>query len=384
MKKIYLDYAATTPVDTRVLKAMEPYWNKYFGNSMSLHFLGEKSDVAVDKSRQVVADFIGGQALSVIFTSSATESNNTALKGVMLANKDKGNHLMVSAIEHDCVLESAKWLAKRGFEVDFIPVDKYGMVDIDYIAKNIKKTTVLVSVIHGNNEVGSVQDIGKIGDICRKNGVLFHSDAAQSFGKVDIDVKRDKIDLLTISSHKIYGSKGVAVLYVGKDVKMEPLLHGGGQEDNKRSSTVNVAAIVGMAEAIKILQKEGKEENKRLKKMRDEFVSKVLASIAGSRLNGSIENYLPHIANISFEKIEGESLLLDLNSKGIMVSTGSACSSRSLQSSHVLTAMGIDHNWAHGSIRFSLGRWTDQKELDRTVVELAKTVNKFRKISPFK
>ncbi len=384
MKKIYLDYAATAPVDTRVLKAMEPYWNKYFGNSMSLHFLGEKSDVAVDKSRQVVADFIGGEADSVIFTSSATESNNTALKGVMWANKNKGNHLMVSAIEHDCVLESAKWLSKRGFEVDFIPVDKSAMVDIDYIRKNIKKTTVLVSVIHGNNEVGSVQDIGRIGKICRKAGVLLHSDAAQSFGKVDIDVKRDKIDLLTISSHKIYGPKGAAVLYVGKDVKMEPLLHGGGQEDNKRSSTVNVAAIVGMAEAIKILQKEGKEENKRLKKMRHEFVSKVLASIAGSRLNGSIENYLPHIANISFEKIEGESLLLDLNRKGIMVSTGSACSSRSLQSSHVLMAMGIDHNWAHGSIRFSLGRWTDQGELDRTVIELAKSVNKFRKMSPFK
>jgi len=384
MKKIYLDYAATTPVDGRVLRAMEPYWNKYFGNSMSLHSLGEKSDVAVDKSRQVVADYIGGQADGVIFTSSATESNNTALKGVMWANKDKGNHLMISTIEHDCVLESAKWLAQRGFEVDFIPVDKDGMVDVDYIAKNIKKTTVLVSVIHGNNEVGSVQDIGSIGEICRKNEVLFHSDAAQSFGKVDINVKRDKIDLLTISSHKIYGPKGVAVLYVGKDIKMEPLLHGGGQENNKRSSTVNVAAIVGMIEAIRILDRQGKEENERLKKLRDGFVSKVLTNIAGGRLNGSTKYYLPHIANLSFEKIEGESLLLDLNRKGIMVSTGSACSSRSLMASHVLTAMGIDHNWANGSIRFSLGRWTKPEELDITVIELAKSVKKFRKISPFK
>lgn len=384
MKNIYLDYAATTPVDPRVVKAMKPYWYKYFGNSMSLHSFGEKSDMVVDEGRRTIADFVNGKVENIVFTSSATESNNTALKGIMWANKSKGNHLMVSAIEHDCVLESAKWLAKNGFEVDFIPVDDQGMVDIDYIDKNIKKTTVLVSVIHGNNEIGSVQNIGKIGYICRKKGVLFHTDAAQSFGKVDIDIKRDKVDLLTISSHKIYGPKGVAVLYVGGGIKLEPLLHGGGQEDNRRSSTVNVTGIVGMVEAIKILKKEGNQENIRIKEMRDRFVSKVLTKIDGSRLNGNNEDYLPHIVNISFEKIEGESLLLDLNSKGIMVSTGSACSSRSLQSSHVLTAMGIDHNWSHGSIRFSFGRWTKQEELNRTVVELLKSVNKLRKISPFK
>ncbi len=384
MKKVYLDYAATTPVDPRVIRSMEPYLSKYYGNSMSLHSLGGKSDEVVDEARGVVAKYINGDSQAIIFTSSATESNNTALKGVLWANRDRGKHLMVSAIEHDCVLESAKWLSKNGFEVDFIPVDKKGLIDLDFIRKKIRKDTVMISVIHGNNETGIIQNIGKIGEICRNKGVIFHTDAAQSFGRVDIDVKRDNIDLLTISSHKIYGPKGVAVLYKDKNVKMEAILHGGGQENGLRSSTVNVPAIVGMVKAIEIIEKEGIAENIAIRKLKNNFIKKILKNIEGSRLNGDLEISLPHIANISFEKIEGEALLLEMDRNGVMVSTGSACSSRTMQSSHVLTAMGIDHNWSHGSIRFSLGRWTTGEELEYTIKVLKQAVLKFRKMSPFK
>lgn len=382
MTRIYLDYAATTPVDPRVMVAMKPYFNKYYGNSMSLHYLGGKSDSVVDETRQIVADYIGGDSQGVVFTSSATESNNLALKGVMWANRNRGNHLMVSAIEHDCVLESAKWLAKNGFEVDIIPVNEKGMADIDFIKKKIKKTTILVSIIHGNNEIGVVQDVAKIGKICKDRGCWLHSDASQSFGRWDIDVKRDQIDLLTISSHKIYGPKGVGVLYIAKGVKIEPLLHGGGQENGIRSSTVNVPAIVGFKKAVEIL--DNNKENTKIRKLRDRLAKMILAKVEGAQINGDLASSLPHIVNISFASIEGESLLLDLDSRGVMISTGSACSSRLLESSHVLRAMGFDHGRCHGSIRFSLGRWTSEEEIERTVEAVKATVDKFRKISPFK
>lgn len=381
-KKIYFDYAATTPVDPRVLKAMAPYFSKKFGNTMSLHGFGREASQVVEKSRKIIADFINAKLEEIYFTSSATESNNLALKGVAFANKYRKKHLIVSRIEHDCVLESSRWLKNQGFEVDYLSVDKYGLVNIDELKKLIKKETVLVSVIHGNNEIGTVQDIKMIGKICHTQNVYFHTDASQSLGKVPIDVKEMNIDLLTASSHKIYGPKGAACLYVRSGVIIEAIIHGGGHEKGLRSSTSNVAAIVGFAKAVEILKNEGATETKKLEKLRNFLIEKILKNIKGTKLNGHLTKRLSNNVNISFSGIEGESMVLELDYQGVAVSTGSACSSRTLKPSHVLTAIGLSHQLAHGSLRISFGRWTTKAEIDKTVQILSKVVNKLRKISP--
>ncbi len=383
-KSIYLDFAATTPCDPRVLKAMLPFFKEEFGNTMSFHDKGAVAFDAIEKSRATIAAMLNSAPEEIIFTASATESNNTALKGVAWSNKHRGRHIIISQIEHDCVMESAKWLETQGFEVTRLPVDEYGLVNLDNLQKSIRSDTILVSVIHGNNEVGVVQDIASLGATCREKKVLFHTDAAQSFGKIPLDVQNMNIDLLTASSHKIYGPKGAAILYKRKGVAMTPLLHGGGHEGNFRSSTVNVPAIVGMASAAEICEKESKTENEKITKLRDKLIHGILKKIPNTALNGHPTKRLANNANISFAFVEGESLLLELNMAGIYVSTGSACSSRNLEPSHVLLAMGKKPEEAHGSIRFSLGRWTTETEIDYVLKILPGIVEKLRKMSPFK
>ncbi len=382
--KIYLDYAATTPTDPRVVKAMIPYFTKNFANTVSIHSFGQKAKEALDESREVIANFLGAKTSEIIFTSSATESNNFALKGIAFANKDKGNHIIISSIEHACVLNSAKWLEKQGFEITRLKVDKNGLVDLKQLKDEIKKETILVSVMHANNEIGTIQPIEEIGKICKKQNVYFHTDAAQSFGKEDIDVRNINVDLLTASSHKMYGPKGVGLLFVKEGTKIEPLLHGGGHEFGLRSSTSNLPGIVGFAKACQLCEQERVKENKKIRKMRDKLIKGVLDKIEDTSLNGHPEKRLDNNANIAFSYIEGESLLIQLDSLGVAVSTGSACSSEKLQASHVLKAINLKPHQIQGSIRFSFGRWSEEKDVDYVLKILPEIVEKLRKISPFK
>ena len=382
--KTYLDYAATTPVDPRVLKAMLPYFTERFGNSVSLYSFGEETKKALEKTRLIIAKALNAKNKDeIIFTSSATESNNLVLKGIAFANQNKGKHIIISSIEHDCVLNSAEWLEKNGFKVTKIKVDKYGMIDPKKIEKAIKKDTILVSIIHGSNEIGTIQPIEKIGKICEKKKVYFHTDAAQSFGKMPIDVQKMKVDLLTASSHKIYGPKGAALLYIKKGTKIEPLIHGGGHEFGLRSSTINVPAIIGFGKAIEICQKEMKKESKRQIKLRDKLINGVLEKIPDAHLNGHGKKRLPNNANFWFSYVEGESIVMDLNSYGIAASTGSACSSEKLEPSHVLLACGLRPEQAHGSLRLTIGRWTKEQDINYLLKILPKTIKRLRKISPY-
>ena len=381
MHRIYLDYAATTPVDPRVSKTMEPFLSENFGNTMSLHSFGQEAKIVLEESREKLAGVINANPNEIIFTSSATESNNLALKGSALASK-KG-HIIISSIEHHCVVESAKWLAKNGFEITEISVDKFGEGNPEDIKKAITDKTILVSVIHASNEIGTIQPITEIGKICKEKNVLFHTDASQSFGKILIDVKKMNIDLLTASSHKIYGPKGAGLLYIREGINIAPLLHGGGQENGLRSSTVNVGAIAGFAAAAEIYKKEGKKENQKLIKLRDKLIKELL-KIKGSHLNGDPKKRLPNNVNVRFDFVEGESLVIQLDMHGIACSTGSACSSATLEPSHVLLATGLKPEQAHGSLRITLGRWTTEKDINYLLKVLPKIVKKIREISPFK
>ncbi len=383
MKKIYLDYAASCPVDKRVLKKMMPYFSKKYGNSSSLHYFGQEARVALEEARKKVADLIWADPEEIIFTSSATESNNMALKGIVSANK--GKHIVISQIEHPCVAETSDWLEKQGVEVTRLSVDKYGLINLSELEKAIKENTILVSIIHASNEVGTIQSLEKISKICQRKGVYFHTDAVQSFGKIPINVKKLKIDLLTASSHKIYGPKGAACLFIRKGIRIDPLLHGGGQENRLRPSTVNVASIVGFAEACQIAQKEisDGQEIKRLINLRNKLI-KNISKIDGVYLNGHPEKRLPNNINFWFSFIEGESIIIQLDLLGICTSTGSACSSDKLEPSHVLLALGLKPQEAHGSLRISLGRFTTEQEVDYLIKKLPEVIKKLRKISPFK
>lgn len=377
MKKVYLDYAATTPVDKRVLKAMLPYFSEKFGNTMSIHSFGQEAKIVLEKSREMVADLIKAKPGELVFTGSATESNNMVLQGI------KGRHIIISSIEHPCIMETAEWLEKKGVKITRIKVNKEGLVDPLDIKKAIRKDTVLVSIIHASNEIGVIQDIEKIGKICQQKGVLFHTDASQSLGKIPIDVNKMNIDLLTASSHKIYGPKGSACLFIKENVKIEPLLYGGGQEKGLRSSTVNIPAIVGFAEACKIAKKEMKEEGQRLTKLKDKLIKQVL-KIEDSHLIGHRDKRLPNIINFWFSFVEGESLVIQLDLNGVAVSTGSACSSMKLEPSYVLISAGLKPEQAHSSLRISLGRWTTAQDVDYLIKNLSLAIKRLREISPFK
>jgi cysteine desulfurase len=381
---VYLDYAATTPVDPRVLKVMLPYFSRKFGNTMSLHGFGQEARQTLEKSREAIADLINAQPEGIIFTGSATESNNLALKGIAFANKNRGKHIIISPIEHPCVLESARWLAEQGFKITILPVDKYGLVNPADVKKLIREDTILVSVIHASNEIGTIQPIAEIGKICRKTSVIFHTDAAQSFGKIPIDVNKMNVDLLTASSQKMYGPKGAGLLFIRKGVKITPLLHGGGHESGLRSSTVNIPAIVGFAEAVRICKKVMTKESRRLIKLRDKLINGVLTKIPHSHLNGHPKKRLPNNANFWFEFVEGESMVIQLDLLGIAASTGSACSSAKLEPSHVLLAIGLKPQEAHGSLRLSLGRWTKEEDINYILKVLPEIIKKLREISPFK
>lgn len=383
IKKIYLDYAATTPVDPAVIKAVEPYFREKFGNTMSLHSFGQAAKQALEESRKTVADLMGAKSNEIIFTSSATESNNLALKGIAFANKKRGRHIIISSIEHPCIMESAKWLESQGFRITKIKVDKYGLVDLKEIENAIGKDTILVSIIHASNEIGTIQPIKEIGKICRKRKIYFHTDAVQSFGKIPIDVNKMNIDLLSASSHKMYGPKGAACLFIREGTKIEPILHGGGHEAGLRPSTVNVPAIVGFAKACEICRKVMTKESQRLKKLRDKLIKNIL-KIDNSKLNGHPIRRLPHNANFSFSFVEGESIVIQLDLLGIAASTGSACATAKLEPSHVLLAIGLKPHEAHGSLRLTLGRWTKEKDIDYVIKVLPEIIKKLRKISPFK
>jgi len=382
MKRVYLDYASTTPMDARAINAMQPYLKDKFGNASSLHSYGQEAHEAMDTSRKIIADALGAKPEEIFFTGSATESNNTALKGVAYANK--GKHLIVSPIEHDCVLNTSKWLEKQGYDVTWLKVDKDGLVSLEEIRSSIRDDTILVSIMHANNEIGTIEPIEEIGKICREKGVYFHTDAAQTFGKLPIDVGKMNIDLLTTSSHKMYGPKGAACLYVREGVKIEPLLHGGGHESGMRSSTENIPAIVGFGKAVELCLLEMDKEGRRQRGLRDRLIKDILSGIPNSRLNGHPEKRLPNNVNISFSYVEGESIIMRLDELGIAVSTGSACSSPKLEPSHVIMAIGAKSQDVHGSLRISLGRFTTENEIEETLKALPMVIGELRKISPFK
>ncbi len=375
MKKIYLDYASTTPVDKRVLQEMLPYFSEKYGNTGSLHSFGQEAKIVLEKARERISNFISASSEEIIFTSSATESNNLVLKGLL----KKRDHLIISSIEHHCIKETANYLKTQGVLVTELKTDKNGFVkDLE---KNIKKNTVLISIIHASNEIGVIQDIERIGKIAKKHKVLFHTDASQSFGKIPINIKN--IDFLTASSHKIYGPKGAALLYIKKGLKLNPLLHGGDQEQGLRSSTVNVPAIVGFGKAIQIAQKEMKSDYNYQIKLRDKIINQAL-KIKGCYLNGDLKKRLPNNINLRFSNLEGESLVIKLDLEGIAVSTGSACASLKLEPSHVLLALGLKNYEAHGSLRISLGKYIKEKEIDYFLKILLKSVKELREISPLK
>ena len=379
MKQIYLDNAATTSVDPAVVKAMLPYFSEKFGNASSTHFAGEEARRAVEESRETIANSIGAKYKEVIFTSGGTESNNLAIKGLFFSNYPEKNHIITSKIEHDCVLNSCKWLETKGAKLTYLDVDSEGFVNPKDIENAITDKTFLVTIIHGNNEIGTIQNLEEIGKICRKKGVYFHTDACQSYTKTEINVKKQNLDLVTLNAHKIHGPKGVGALYIREGIKITPLAHGGGHEFKLRSGTANVPGIVGFAKSVKIASS---NDIKKMHKMRDEIIENAL-KIPNTSLNGSKgEKRLCNNINICFNNIEGESIGSFLNSKGIFTSTGSACSSHSLEPSHVLLALGKTPLEANSSIRVTISKFTTEEEIEYFLEELKKTVEKLRKISP--
>jgi len=382
MARIYLDYAATTPVHPDVLAAMLPYFTDAFGNPSAIHSCGQEAKGAVEEARAKVAALIGARDEEIVFTSGGTEADNFALEGVAFASEKKGNHFITTAIEHHAVLETCHFLEKRGFNVTYIPVDRYGMVDPDNVRKAITPGTILISVMHANNEVGTIQPLAETGRIAREAGVYFHTDAVQTAGHIPVDINELGVDLLSISAHKLYGPKGVGALYVRKGTKLVSLMHGGGQERGRRAGTENVPGIVGFGKAAEIARQGIDREVMQLTHLRDKLIAGILERIDHTSLNGHPVKRLPNNINISVDFIEGESMCLTLDLEGICASTGSACSSESLEASHVLLAMGLRHEQAHGSLRFTLGRWTTEEEIERVLNVLPGIVTKLRAMSP--
>jgi len=383
-QRVYMDHAATTPVDSEVLKEMQPYFREKFGNASSMHSFGQEARDAIEVARAIIARMINANHEEIIFTSGGTEADNMAIKEIAFVNRTRTkNHIITTKIEHDAVIESCKLLEKMGFEVTYLDVDKDGLVKPVDVEKAITDKTILVSIMHANNEIGTIEPIAEIGRICREKRVYFHTDAVQTFGKLPIDVKKMNIDLLSASSHKIYGPKGVGFLYVKKGTKIGALMHGGGHEFGLRSGTENVPGIVGMAKAAEIASKNIFEENQRLCKLRN-FMTTELLKIPGTRLNGHPSLRLANNINISFSRIEGEGILLHLDNFGIAASTGSACSSKSLEPSHVLLALGLSHIEAHGSLRLTLGKSNTEKDAEYVLKVLPKIVKDLRKLSPLK
>lgn len=380
MRRIYFDNAATTKVDEEVLKAMLPYFTEKYGNASSVHFIGQEAKNALEKSRNTIAKAIKAKPSEIIFTSGGTESNNLAIKGLFFENYPEKNHIITTKIEHDCVINSCKWLEKLGAKVTYLDVDGEGFVNPKDIENAITEKTFLVSVIHGNNEIGTIQDLEAIGKICRKRGVLFHTDACQSFTKVPVDVKKQNLDLVTLNAHKIHGPKGVGALYIREGIKVIPLAHGGGHERKIRSGTENVSGVVGFAKAVEIASKKNVEKMTRL---RDKLIDR-LTRIQNVNLNGPTSRRLCNNVNVSFNNIEGESVGAYLEKEGICTSTGSACASHSLETSHVLKALGMTPLEANSSIRVSISKYTTEEEVDYFLNTIPKIVEKLRRMSPIR
>ncbi|MFH0922810.1 MAG: cysteine desulfurase family protein [Candidatus Micrarchaeota archaeon] len=377
MKRIYLDNAATTQVDSRVVEAMKPFFTTAYGNASSLHYFGREAGEALEKSRETIAKKLNCRAGEIVFTSGGSEADNLALIGSAFANKNKGNRVIVSQIEHPAVYNAAEFLKQSGFDVVFVPVDKNAFVKMDELRKAITSDTIIVSIMHANNEVGTVQPIQEIAELCKAKGVLFHTDAVQSFTKEKLDLKKTPADFVSLSSHKIHGPKGVGALFVRSGVKLRPLVYGGPHENKMRAGTENVAGVVGFSKAVELAKE---SEVKKMRVLADRLIKRVL-EIPRSHLNGDAKKRLCNNAHFRFDRIEGEALLLKLDDRGVAASTGSACSSKSLMPSRVLLAMGMTHVQAHGSLRLSLSRFTTRAEIDYAAELLPGIVEELREIS---
>jgi cysteine desulfurase len=382
MRKVYLDHAGTTLLHPEVYSLMCEFMKNTFGNPSSIHSFGREAKKWVDEARQQVADLIGSKAGEIIFTSGGTEADNLAIIGAAAARHKKGNHIITSSIEHPAVLNTCKHLAKIGFEVTFLPVDQYGLVNPEELCKAIRPETILISIMHANNEIGTIEPIDELSKIAREHGVLFHTDAVQTTGKIPVNVNALGVDLLTLSSHKIYGPKGVGALYKRKGVRLQPVVYGGGQESNSRSGTENTIGIVGFGKAAEIAARDLDSELNRIRELRDKLVQGIKERIPDVKYNGHPERRLPHNVNFSFSYVEGESMLLSLDMKGIAASSGSACSSSNLQPSHVLTAIGLPYELIHGSLRMTLGRMNNAADIDYVLEVLPGVVSKLRSFSP--
>ena len=390
-KYIYLDYAAATPMDPRVIEVVNKHFKETYGNSSSLHSIGQKSAQILENSRVTISSLINANRFDIYYTSSGTEADNTAILGVAMKNKNRGNHVITSSIEHHAIENPCKELEKRGFRVTYLPVDKYGLINIKDLEDAISDKTILISIIFANNEIGTIEPVKEIGMIAKERDIIFHTDAVQAFGKIPIDVEKMNIDLLSASAHKLYGPKGVGLLYIrNKGVRdgwgkyIEPIMYGGGHERDMRPSTVAVPLIAGFEKAVEIAKEQMSKEAERETKLRDNVIKWVLENVEDTFLNGHPTKRLPNNVNLGFRYIEGESMILDLDVEGIEASTGSACSSQSLEPSHVLMAIGLKPEEAHGSLRLTIGRFTTEEEINYLFEKLPKTVNRLRSMSPLK
>lgn len=381
-KRIYLDHSATTPLKKEVLDAMLPYLTEQYGNPSSIYTEGREAKKALEKARDTIAAAIGAEAKELFFTASGTEADNWALRGILEANAQKGCHLITSKIEHPAILQTCADLSKKGCEITYLSVDQNGFIDLEELERDIREDTVLVSVMTANNEIGTIQPVAEIGRICKAHHVLFHTDAVQAVGTIEIDVKKWNIDLLSLSGHKFYGPKGVGALYIRNGVKIAPFVTGGHQENGRRAATENVAGIVGMAKALSLAVSAMRENTEKLERLREHTITRILQEIPDVTLNGDRRRRLPGHINFSFRFIEGESLLLMLDLAGIAASSGSACTSGSLDPSHVLLAIGLPHEIAHGSLRLTFGAENTMEEADYLVDKLKQIVRKLRDMSP--
>ena len=382
MKRIYFDHAATTPLDERVLKKMLPYFTECYGNANSQHSFGREAMKAVDEARDKIASVIGARANEVYFTSGGTEADNWAIRGIASAFKNKGKHIIISKIEHAAMLSTAAELEKQGYEVSYIGVDKFGVIDLNELENAIRPDTIFIGVMMANNEVGTIEPIAEVARIAKEHGVVCFADGVQAMGAIPVNVRELGVDMLSFSAHKFYGPKGIGALYIRNGLPVGRIITGGHQERTKRGGTTNVPAVVGFAEALSIAEEELSSSAEYVTALRDRFIDRVLSEIPYTYLNGHRTKRLPNNVDISFEYIEGESILFSLDLAGIAVSSGSACSSGSLEPSHVLLAMGVDEALAHGSIRFTFGKHNTPEEIDYAVDKLKETVGRLRKMSP--
>lgn len=380
MKNVYLDNSATTRMDSSVLEEMIPFLSDNYGNASSVYSIGRLSKKAIEDSREKVANILNCRPDEIYFTSGGSESDNTAIKGIARANREKGKHIITSKIEHLAVLDTCKKLEEDGFEVTYLDVDEYGKINLDELKSSIRKDTILISIMYANNEVGTIQQISQIGKIAKENNIYFHTDAVQAIGSVKIDVQAQNIDSLSLSAHKFYGPKGIGILYVKKDIKFEKFIDGGHQERNKRAGTENVANIVGLAKALEMAYDKLEEHTLKISQLRDYYENSVKESIPNIKINGDINDRLPGNSNISFIGVNGQDLLLNLDMMGICVSSGSACTSGSINASHVLMALGLDEDIARSSIRVSIGKYNTKEDIDYLVKNLIEIVDRQRKI----